>query len=100
MDNYFKTNNSDTKFVGIINHKINLYKYTPLRGEGYILLPKHFDNNNKGLCNIKNDDEKCFMWCHIAFLYPPVKTNNKIDCQSILIMKKMLIIQVSHFQLL
>ena len=31
MDNYFKTNNSDTKFVGIVNHKINLYKYTPLR---------------------------------------------------------------------
>ena len=27
MDNYFKTNNSDTKFVGIVTHKINMYKY-------------------------------------------------------------------------
>ena len=26
------------------------------------------------MCNIKNDDEKCFKWCHIAFLYP-VKSN-------------------------
>mgnify|MGYP003472197581 CR=1 FL=1 len=74
MDNYFKTNNSDTKFVSIVNHKINMYKYVPLKGKSYISLPKHFNNNNKGLCNIKNDDEKCFMWCHIAFLYP-VKSN-------------------------
>ena len=52
MDNYFKTNNSDTKFVGIINHKINLYKYTPLRGEWYILLPKHFANITIKVCVI------------------------------------------------
>ena len=53
MDNYFKTNNSDTKFVGIVNHKINMYKYVPLSGKSYILLPKHFTHNNKGLCNIR-----------------------------------------------
>ena len=52
MDNYFKTNNSDTKFVGIVNHKINMYKYVPLKGKSYITLPKKFANNNKGLCNI------------------------------------------------
>ena len=98
MDNYFKTNNSDTKFVGIINHKINMYKYVPLKGKSYITLPKSFANNNKGLCNIKNDDEKCFMWCHIAFC-TQLKVIN-IDYQIMLIMKKMLIIQVLHFQLL
>ena len=42
MDNYFKTNNSDTKFVGIINHKINMYKYISLKGKSYTALPKHF----------------------------------------------------------
>ena len=25
---------------------------------------------NKGLLNIKNKDDKCFMWCHIAYLFP------------------------------
>ena len=69
MDNYFKTNNFDTKFVGIINHKINMYRYIPLKSKIYIALPKNYSNNNKGLCNIKNDDDKCFKWCHIAFLY-------------------------------
>ena len=80
MDNYFKTNNSDTKFVSIINHKINMYKYLPLKGKSYIALPKNFNNNNKGLCNIRNDDNKCFKWCHIAFLYPV--NNHKSDVKS------------------
>ena len=77
MDNYFKNNNSDTKFVSIIYHKVNMYKYLPLKGKGYIALPKNYSNNNKDLCNIKNDDNKCFKWCHIAFLYPV--NNHKSD---------------------
>ena len=52
MDNYFNTNNSDTKFVGIINHEINMYKYIPLKGKSCITLPKNFVNNNKGYCVI------------------------------------------------
>ena len=78
MDNYFKTNNSDTKFVCIINHKINMYKYVPLKGKSYITLPKNYSNNNKGLCNIKNDDDKCFKWCHIAFLFPVKNNKNNV----------------------
>ena len=98
MDNYFKNNNSDTKFVSIINHKVNMYKYLPLKGKGYIALPQNYINNNKGLCNIKNDDNKCFKWCHIAFLYPVKKI--RIDYQIILIMKKMLIVLVLIIQYL
>ena len=60
MDNYFKINNSDTKFVGIINHKINMHKYIPLKSKSFIALHKNFANNNNGLCNIQNDDKKCF----------------------------------------
>ena len=34
-----------------------MYKYIPLKGKSFIALPKNFSNNNKGLCNIKNDDQ-------------------------------------------
>ena len=46
---------------------------------------------HKGLINIKNKDDKCFMWCHVAYLCPT--PSHKKDYQNILIMKMMLIIQ-------
>ena len=50
---------------------MNVYKYSPLKGGSYIDLPENFKhNNNKGLLNIKNKDDKCFMWCHIAYVFP------------------------------
>ena len=55
---------------GIREHLINVYKYSPLKGGSYIDLPKNVKHNNKGLLNIKNKDDKCFMWCHIAHLFP------------------------------
>ena len=55
-----------------------MYKYIPLKGKSYIALPNHYSNNNKGLCNIKNDDEKCFKWCHIAFLFPVKNNKNNV----------------------
>ena len=76
MYNYFKTNNSDTMFVGIINHKINMYKYIPLKGKSFIALPKKFSNNNKGLCNIKTMTMKNVSNGVIAFLHP-VRNNKK-----------------------
>jgi hypothetical protein len=33
----------------------------------------------KGLINIKNNDEKCFMWCHIAHLFPATKNKFRLS---------------------
>ena len=33
-----------------------------------------FRNTRKGLINIKNNDKKCFLWCHIRHINP-VKIN-------------------------
>ena len=33
-------------------------------------LPDKLRNLNKVLINIKNDDNKCFLWCHIRHLNP------------------------------
>ena len=39
-------------------------------GNTYIELPDTLTNSMKGLINIKNNDNKCFLWCHIRHLNP------------------------------
>ena len=44
---------------------VNIYVYSPLIGSRYIELPYGLKNPMKGLINIKNNDNKCFLWYHI-----------------------------------
>ena len=32
-------------------------------------LPVELRSSRKGLINIKNKDEKCFLWCHVRHIY-------------------------------
>ena len=41
-----------------------------LIGSTYIELPDKLKNPMKGLINTKNNDNKCFLWCHIRHLNP------------------------------
>ena len=36
----------------------------------YINLPVELRNPRKGLINIKNKDQKCFLWCHVRHINP------------------------------
>ena len=47
---------------------VNIYIYSPLVGSTYIELPDKLKNPMKGLINIKNNDNKCFLWRHIRHL--------------------------------
>ena len=47
---------------------VNISIYNPLSGSTYIELPNKLRNPMKGLINIKNNDNKCFLWCHIRHL--------------------------------
>ena len=44
---------------------INISTYRPLLGSSYVNLPIELRNSRKGLINIKNKDQKCFLWCHV-----------------------------------
>ena len=57
----------------ILNHYINVASYIPLGGNSYIPLPKELRNSKKGLINLKNEDNKCFLWCHIRHKNPAKK---------------------------
>ena len=60
------------------NHYINVVKYEPMKGSSYIQLPTELRHNNKGLINMKNEDNECFRWCHIRHLNPQDKDAQRI----------------------
>ena len=60
------------------NLYINIIKYEPLKGSSYIELPKELRNSSKGLINIQNKDNKCFLYCHIRYLNPQNKYPQRV----------------------
>ena len=66
---------------------INLSTYRPSVGSSYIDLPIELKHLKKGLINIKNNDQKCFLWCHVRHINPLkehperiTKTDKEIAC--------------------
>ena len=49
---------------------INISTYRPLSGSSYMDLPVELRSPRKGLINIKNKDQKCFLWCHVRHINP------------------------------
>ena len=54
----------------IFSQYINVSTFRPLWGSHYIILPAKLKNPKKGQINIKNNDEKCYLYCHIRDLNP------------------------------
>jgi len=72
-----------------LNPYINIVFYIPLRGNSYILLPKELRNSKKGLINLKNEDNRCFLWCHIRHKNPVKKDPQRITTDDIKFIKKL-----------
>ena len=49
---------------------INVSTYRPLSGSSYRKLPVELKSPKKGLINIKNNDQKCFLWSHVRRINP------------------------------
>lgn len=49
--------------------ELNIVRYLPLSGSSYITLPSKLQAG-KSIINIKNDDNKCFLWSILAAIYP------------------------------
>ena len=52
----------------IHNQYLNVSGCSPLIGNTYIELPNELKHSKKGLINIENDDNKCFLLCYIRHL--------------------------------
>ena len=60
------------------NHYLNIVQYQPIKGSSYIKLPQELRNSEKGLINMKNEDNECFRWCHIRHLNSQDKNPQRI----------------------
>ena len=65
----------------ICNQYVNISAYSPLIGSTHIKLPDELKHSKKGLINIQNGDNKCFLWFHVRHL-------NLVDKKLLRITKK------------
>ena len=47
---------------------INISTSRPLSGSSHVKLPAKLRSSKRGLINIKNNDQNCFLWCHIRHI--------------------------------
>ena len=65
-------------FGEIIKLVLHTTKWEPIYGSSYIPLDPYIANK-KAIINMKNEDDKCFMWCVLRALYPKDKNAERID---------------------
>ena len=57
--------------------EIHTVEFNPTKGSSYINLPDWI-KNKKAIVNIKNNDDKCFLWCILRYLHPKESHEEKI----------------------
>ena len=65
-------------FESIIDIKLHTAEWNPLNAGSYIELPAYL-KNKKAIINMKNQDDKCFLWCVLRALNPVEKNKERVD---------------------
>ena len=65
-------------FIEVENLTLHTSIWKPLSASSYIDLPP-FLKNKKAIINMKNRDNKCFLWCVLRALYPKDDHPERID---------------------
>ena len=74
----FQSMGSGWRLYIIIQLELHTARYNPLRGETWIPLPKELANKN-AIINVKNKDNKCFLWCVLRALNPKDNHPDRVD---------------------
>ena len=64
--------------VKIINVTLHTAEWNPLNAGSYMELPAYL-KNKKAIINMKNQDDKCFMWCVLQALNPKNGHPERVD---------------------
>ena len=73
----YQAGGSGWYFKEVVKLEIHTVEFNPTKGSSYILLPEWI-SNKKAIVNIKNKDEKCFLWCILRYLHPKESHEEKI----------------------
>ena len=74
----FQTMGSGWRLYSIIQLELHTVRYNPLRGETWIPLPKELADK-KAIINVKNKDNKCFLWRVLRALNPKDDQAERVD---------------------
>ncbi|CAH3166485.1 unnamed protein product [Porites lobata] len=74
----FTQNGSGWYFKEVLKLEVNTIKFNPTKGSSYIDLPSWI-KNKKAIVNIKNKDDKCFLWCILRYLHPRDRDEERIN---------------------
>ena len=74
---------------------INISTYRPLSGSSYIDLPTELKHPRKGLINIKNKDQKSFLWCHVRHINSSKEHPGKIKKSAKKLLKDLIIVELN-----
>ena len=74
----FQSMVSGWRLYSIIKLELHTTRYNPLRGETWIPLPKELANK-KAIINMKNEDNKCFLWYVLRALNPKANHPERLD---------------------
>ena len=74
---------------------INISTYRPLSGSSYMDLPVELRSPRKGLINIKNKDQKCFLWCHVRHINPSKEHPERISKTNEKLLKNVIMMELS-----
>ena len=67
----FTSNGSGWWFKEVLELHVNTIEFNPTKGTSYIDLPSWI-KNKKAIVNIKNKDDKCFLWCILRYLHQEI----------------------------
>ena len=76
LDKY-QQNGSGWYFKSVKELQLNVVEYSPHKGSSYIDLPLWI-KNKKAIINLKNKDDKCFIWCILRYLHPKPRDNERV----------------------
>ena len=78
IDKCISAEGSGWRLHSIIKLELHTAEWIPLRGSSYIELPKEL-KDKKAIINIKNEDNRCFIWCVLRALYPVKRDKERLD---------------------
>ncbi|KAJ8940075.1 hypothetical protein NQ314_010909 [Rhamnusium bicolor] len=73
----FQEKDSGWALVSLLYLEINVAKYNPLRASSYLPLPKDIAAKN-AVINVRNSDNKCFVWSILSALHPPAQNAQRV----------------------
>ena len=78
VDKTREAEGSGWRFEEVIKLVLHTTRWDPVNAGSYIELPQEL-KNRKAIINMKNQDDKCFMWCVLRALNPKDKNAERID---------------------